>query len=81
MAVCGQCEAAERWSAVSDGGEDQGAEEVTVHGAEEGRIVTSVLEKSSSRASGSSFSARVFVISTRVSIARKFSLGRIEQGG
>jgi len=27
---------AKRWSAVSDGGEDQGAEEVTVHGAEEG---------------------------------------------
>jgi len=26
---------AKRWSAVSDGGEDQGAEEVTVHGAEE----------------------------------------------
>jgi hypothetical protein len=35
---------------VSDGGDDQGAEEVTVHGAEEGRIIiTSVLERAVSR--------------------------------
>ena len=34
---------------MSDGGEDQGADEVTVHGAEEGGIITSVLERAVSR--------------------------------
>jgi len=41
---------AKRWSAVSDGGEDQGAEEVIVYGAEEGEeFITSVLERAVSR--------------------------------
>ena len=39
---------AKRRSAVSDGGEDQGAEEA-FKGHEEGRIVTSVLERAVSR--------------------------------
>ena len=47
---------AKRWSAVSDGGEDQGAEEVTVHGAK--RESSCQFWKEPSRASGSSFSAR-----------------------
>ena len=41
---------AKRWSAVSDGGEDQGAEEVTVQrGRRRRRIITSVLERAVSR--------------------------------
>ena len=48
---------AKRRSAVSDGGEDQGAEEGIVHGADEGEeFITSVLERAVSR-------ERLFLIS------------------
>ena len=44
VSVCSQ--PAERWSAVSDGGEDQGAEGEEFMGHEEGgRIIASVLER------------------------------------
>jgi hypothetical protein len=52
---------AKRWSAVSDGGEDRGAEEALVWGMKKAKnhhVRTFFLEKSPSRASGSVFSAR-----------------------
>ena len=42
---------AKRWSAVSDGGEDQGAEEASRGVCQERSFITSVLEKEPSRAS------------------------------